>query len=68
MKARKYEFYIIDREMNDEYEYIGYFEDDNEAIRFIVENVKAGNDVTVEGIKDVYVETLSVQVVVEIEL
>ena len=28
MKARKYEFYIIDRQYDDEYDYIAYFEDD----------------------------------------
>lgn len=68
MKARKYEFYIIDREFNDEYEYVAYFENDNEAIRFIVENVQVGNEVIVESVKDVYVEKLDVQFVVEIEL
>lgn len=42
-KYYKYYFHIIDNELNDEYDFQGYFEDHMEADKFITENENAGN-------------------------
>lgn len=39
----KVEFYINDAEVNDEYNYIGYFEDEERLGKFILENLQVGN-------------------------
>ena len=66
MKARKYEFYIIDKQYDDEYDYIGYFEDDFEAMKFVEENLSVGNIVTIRSIKDVMVKKLDAWIIGEI--
>lgn len=66
MKARKYEFYIIDKQYDDEYDYIGYFEDDFEAMKFVEENLSVGNTVTIRSIKDVMVKKIDAWIIGEI--
>lgn len=66
MKARKYEFYIIDRQYDDEYDYIAYFEDDFEAMKFVEENLSAGNTVVIRSIKNVLVEKIDAWFIKEI--
>jgi hypothetical protein len=66
MKARKYEFYIIDKQYDDEYDYIGYFEDDFEAMKFVEENLSVGNTVTIRSIKDVMVKKIDSWIIGEI--
>lgn len=41
----KYFFHIVDREFDDEYDFTAWFEDHDEADRFITENEHAGNTV-----------------------
>lgn len=43
----KYYFHIIDREVDDEYDFEGFFFDHMEADRFITENEHAGNTVII---------------------
>lgn len=43
----KYYFHIIDNEYGCEYDYQGYFNDHDEASRFLQENKEAGNIVTI---------------------
>ena len=46
-KMLKYFFYIIDREFDKEYSYVGYFDNHQEAGRFIDENEAVGNTVKI---------------------
>ena len=66
MKAKKYEFYIIDRQYDDEYDYIAYFEDDFEAMKFVEENLSVGNTVVIRSIKNVLVEKIDAWFIKEI--
>lgn len=39
----KVKFFISDAEVNDEYSYTGYFEDEEKLGKFILENLQVGN-------------------------
>ena len=49
----KVEFFIIDREFDDEYNYTGHFKNNAEFGLFLVENAEVGNEVTVLSVKEV---------------
>ena len=57
-KYYKYYFHIIDNEVNDEYDFEGYFEDHMVADRFITENENVGNVVGLVApfIEEVYMK------------
>ena len=43
----KYKLHIIDREFDDEYDYVGLFKDHFEAAQFLDENEAVGNTVII---------------------
>lgn len=66
MKAFKVMFHIIDKEFDDEYDYIGYFSNIHDADKFIDENEAAGNKVVIRRCEGVMVETLDAWNITEI--
>ena len=47
------EFFIIDKEFNDDYNYVGHFESASEFGLFLIENAEVGNKVTVLSVEEV---------------
>ena len=47
LEMYKYTMHIIDKEFNDEYDYVALFHDHFEAANFLDENTAAGNIVTI---------------------
>lgn len=56
MKARKYEFYIINNMTNKSYNFTAIFKNDDEAMKMYEETHALGNKAIIRSIEDVEID------------
>lgn len=66
MRVKRFELHIVDKEFETEYDFVAYFETDAEAVQFLEENYRAGNEVSILSIKNVLIENINAWIVKEI--